>query len=109
MVNLKDLKDLTDKQREEIEPKIKSAKSYKRKISNFNRKLKDNPGMDVDKKREIKDKITSFESAYATLSNEIDMIMNAKSIYKQLVDIEKRCHRCVVYMENKWGFEDETN
>lgn len=109
MVNLKDLKDLTDKQREEIEPKIKSAKSYKRKITNFKRKLKDNPEMDVDKKRTIKDKIISFEAAYETLSHDIDMIVNAKSDYKKLVDIERRCHRCVAYYEDKYGFTKEGN
>ena len=107
MVNLKDLKDLTDKQREEIEPKIKSAKSYKRKINNFKRKLSDNPGMDIDKKRVIKDKIAAFEIEYRVLSNDIDMIFNAKNMYQKLVDIEKRCHRCRVYYEEKYGFGKE--
>ena len=107
MVNAKNLKDLTDKQRAEIEPKIKSAKSYKRKINNFKRKLSDNPGMDIDKKREIKDKIAAFEIEYKALSNDIDEIINAKDMYKQLVDIERRCHRCIVYYEEKYGFGKE--
>ena len=107
MASVKSLKDLTDKQRAEIEPKIKSAKSYKRKINNFKRKLSDNPGMDIDKKRVIKDKIAAFEIEYKVLSHDIDMIFNAKDMYQKLVDIERRCHRCRVYYEEKYGFSKE--
>lgn len=109
MVNLKDLKNLTDKQKNAVEPLIKSAFSYNRKINYFKRRLNDNPTMDFSKKNELKNRIASFEKKFKDTSKEIDEIINAKVIYKQLIDIEKRCRKCIAYMDNKWGFEDETN
>ena len=98
------LTNLTFQQNEALDPLMRSAQSYVRKINDVKRRLANDPAMDYDKTKRLKNQLYSLEGKYHVISEQINKIMNARSEYEEKLNTCRRLLKEADEMKKTWGF-----
>ena len=98
------LSNLTYQQNEALDPLMRSAQSYTRKINDVKRRIANDPAMDFDKTQRLKDQLYSLEGKYHVISEQINKIMNARAEYEEKLNTCRRLLKEADEMKKTWGF-----
>lgn len=98
------LSNLTFQQNEALDPLMRSAQSYTRKINDLKRRIANDPAMDFDKSKRLKEQLYSLEGKYHVISEQINKIMNARDDYEKKLEKCRKLLKEADELKKTWGF-----